>query len=201
MAKPTGKAATVDIEEVAPVELSEEVLVAEHEGRRVQSSETIKSEDGEVLTTHTRPGTLIMYKPTENQGYVPKTVSGSAVRMLLRQGWKERCPDCDGQHLDKNGVASSDPNLCSAREPVAVRVCRVCNKRIYDNRRFHSAEVAGEDPNVIEDDDYEKTTGADRTRASLNVHYWVRHPREAQMMGLPPLPVAMRSMVEKPETA
>ncbi len=179
--------------EVLPVGQSPEVLIAQHEGRMVKD----QSEDGDgVVTTHTRPGTLVMYKPTETQGYSPRTVSGSAVRLLLRQGWREFCPDCGKRHVDKKGRESTDPNLCSARDPIAVRVCRVCTKRIFDNRRFvFDGNMGGDDPNVIEDDAYAESTPEDRTRASLNLHYWVRHPREAQMMNIPPLPTAMRDMM------
>ena len=198
--KRTGATASVDIKENVPVgPVSDEVLIAQHEGRMVQSQETIESEDGGVLTTHTRPGTLIMYKPTERHGYVPKRVSGSAVRLLLRQGWREVCPECNSRHLDADGVESTDPNLCGAREPLAVRVCRVCDKRIYDNIGFTDTdkEVESDDPNVIQDETYADTTPEQRTQASLNLHYWIKHPRQAQMMNVPPLPVAMRDMVEE----
>lgn len=197
--KRTGAQASAEIEDVTPVGVeSAEVFIAQHEGRMVRSQDSAAGEDGEVVTTHTRPGTLIMYKPTEGQGYVPKTVSASAVRLLLRQGWREFCPDCKKRHVDKNGNESTDPNLCSARDPVAVRVCRVCAKRIYDNQGFRfDGLMAADDPNVIEDEAYVSTTPADRTRASLNVHYWLRHPRQAQMMNLPPLPTALRDMAEE----
>lgn len=199
--KRTGAQASVDIEDVTPVGVqSPEVLIAQHEGRMVRTQEMIESEDGGVLTTHTRPGTLVMYKPTERHGYVPKTVSASAIRLLLRQGWREFCPDCNGRHLDKNGDESTDPNLCPAREPLAVRVCRVCGKRIYDNLGF-SEVPQSDDPNVIADDVYTATSPEQRTLASLNLHYWVRHPRQAQMMNLPPLPVALRDMVEGAQAA
>jgi hypothetical protein len=199
MPKQTGKEASVDIEDNVPIlpQRSEEMLAAEHEGSRVQSQETIRSEDGDVMATHTRPGTLVMYKPTETQGYVPRTVSVSAIRLLLKQGWKEVCPDCGARHINARGEESTDPNLCSAREPVAVRLCRVCPKRIYDNQglRF-DGKMASDDPNVIMDDDFDLSTPAERTKASLNLHYWIRHPRQAQQMGLPPLPAALRDMVE-----
>ena len=205
----TGKTASVDIEDNVPVGIpnddipvgtkSPKVLIAENEGRMVKTQETTAGEDGTVVTTHTRPGTLIMYKPTERHGYVPKRVSGSAVRLLLVQGWQEVCPECSSRHVDKDGIESTDPNLCSAREPLAVRVCRVCSKRIYDNLGFtdEGESVESDDPNVIQDDVYTSTTPAQRTEASLNLHYWLRHPRQAQMMNLPPLPVAMRDMVEE----
>ncbi|KKN27942.1 hypothetical protein LCGC14_0859320 [marine sediment metagenome] len=186
--------ASATVEEIPSVGQSPDMLIAEHEGRMVQD----ESEDGDgVVTTHTRPGTLVMYKPTETQGYTPRTVSGSAVRLLLRQGWREVCPDCNKRHVDKNGKDSTDPNLCSAREPLAVRVCRVCTKRIFDNRRFtFDGKMGGDDPNVIEDEAYDESTPEERTKASLNLHYWVLHPREAQMMNIPPLPTALRGMAE-----
>ena len=192
----TGKTAGIEIVENTPVGVSDEVLIAQNEGRREQSTETIKSADGEVMTTHTRPGTVVMYKPTESHGYTPRTVSVSAIRLLLRQGWREVCPDCGQRHIDKNGRDSTDPNLCSAREPVAVRVCRVCTKRIYDNRQFtFDGKMGGDDENVIEDEAYEASTSEQRTKASLDLHYWTWHPREAQMMNIPPLPKALQPAV------
>jgi hypothetical protein len=199
MPERTGKRATAEIVENVPVEQpsrSPEVFIAQHEGRvEVSREETGQGEEA-VKTVHTRPGTLIMYKPTESQGYVPRTVSVSAVRMLLTQGWHEFCPDCKKRHIDRDGNESTDPNLCSARDPVAVRVCRVCQKRIYDNQGFRfDGPMGATDPNVIEDDAYTATTPEERTQASLNLHYWIRHPRQAQMMNLPPLPEQLRDMV------
>src|SRR3990170_5069403 len=151
--KRTGARASISIEDNVPVEThSPEVLIAQHEGRMVRSAEVSQGEDGNpVTTTHTRPGTLIMYKPTEKQGYVPRTVSGAAIRLLLIQGWKEVCPDCNRRHIDKNGVESTDPNLCSARDPVKVGACRVCGKRVYDNQGLMEVPES-DDPNVIDDE-------------------------------------------------
>lgn len=207
--KPTGKTAEVHIEENEPVTHSpeeriaeNEVLIAQNEGRMVQSRDETATEEGTVVTTHKRPGTLVMYKPTERSGYVPKRVSGSAVRLLLNQGWHKICPECNSRHVDKNGEDSTDPNLCDAREPLAVRICRVCDKRIYDNLGFANTdkEVGADDPNVIQDYDYTKTSPEQRTLASLNLHYWLRHPRQAQMMNLPPLPTALKELAESSGT-
>ena len=179
-----------------------ELLIAQHEDTMVTSTDRSTGEDGSpVLTTHTRPGTTVMYKPTEGQGYVPKTVSGSAMRLLLRQGWRKFCPECEKPHLDAQGQHSTDPNLCTAREPVKVRICPVCPKRIYDNQGFPGVTNtdATADPNVIEDEDYAASTPESRTRASLDLHIWARHPRQAQMMGLPPVPMALRDLVEEPK--
>jgi len=138
-----------------------------------------------------------MYKPSERYGYSPRSVSASAIGLLLRQGWKEVCPDCNSRHIDKNGNESTSPNLCSAREKVKAGVCRVCGKKVYDNQGFMETENLDlEDPNLIDDELYTKTTAEQRVISSLNLHYWLRHPRQAQMMALPPLPEAMRDLVE-----
>jgi uncharacterized Zn finger protein (UPF0148 family) len=191
--------AAVEISDVAPIEPNAEVFLAAHEGRVDRRVDQETGEDGAaVTTTHTRPGTTVMYKPTEAHGYVPRTVSVSALRLLIRQGWQERCPECKQQHIDKQGQVSTDPNLCAARDPVAVRICPVCQKRIYDNVRFsEQAEAEDSDPNVIREETYENTTGESRTKASLDLHLWLRHARQAQMMGVPPLPAALRDMVEE----
>jgi len=172
------------------------VLLAEEEGRIVKSVD--KNTGDGVVTTHTRPGTTIMYKPSKD-GYQPRTVSVSALRLLLIQGWKERCPDCNALHIGPDGEQSTDPNLCSAREPIAVRVCPVCGKRLYDNIGFveDTGSLAGSDPNVIHEEAYSQTTPEIRTKASLDLHLWQKHPRQAQMMGVPPLPDAMADLVEK----
>lgn len=192
-------AASVEIHDNEPVGRSAAVLIAEEEGRLVKTVEEAEGGDeGGVRITHTRPGTTTMYKPTRD-GYEPRTVSSSALRLLLGQGWKETCPECKSHHLDKQGQHSTDPNLCSAKDPVAVRECPVCQKRIYDNVGFMEATgyEGEEDPNIIREEAYSQSTGATRTKASLDLHLWQKHPRQAQMMNVPPLPEAMRDMVEK----
>ena len=195
--KRTGAKPSIGLMENEPVH-SDAVLIAQNEGRTVRSVDRSQDEDGNpVITTHTRPGTIIMYKPSEKHGYSPRSVSASAIGLLLRQGWKEVCPDCNARHIDKDGVESTSPNLCAAREPVKVGICRVCGVRRYDNQGFLEAENLDlSDPNLIDDELYTKTTPEQRVIASLNLHYWLKHPRQAQMMDLPPLPEAMRELVE-----
>ena len=190
--------ASVVVQDVdPPSDASTAVFRAKNSGGMVRTVDEAKSEDGSpVTTTHTRPGTLTMYKPTERQGYAPRTVSASAIAILLNEGWSEHCPECGKDHIDSLGRPSSDPNLCSAREPVAVRVCPVCQKRIYDNVRFtEQAAAVDDDPNVIKDDSYTASTPEQRTAVLLNLHLWVRHARQAQMMGVPALPTALQDMV------
>ena len=192
-----GPDASVEIHDVEPVGASvrsSEVLLAEEEGRVTKTT----GEEAGVKTTHTRPGTTTMYKPINN-GFEPRTVSVSALRLLIRQGWKEQCPLCNSAHINRSGQHSTDPNLCTARDPVAVRECPACGKRIYDNVGFtENTDQKGEvDVNVIREEAYDQSTGASRTKASLDLHLWQKHPRQAQMMGVPPLPKAMSDMVEK----
>ncbi len=192
-----GQAAQVDVQEVPPVGASPEVFLAENEGRVEKNVSSDVGEDGTpVKTTHTGPSAIIMYKPS-GSGYSPRRVSVSSLRVLIKNGWREFCPDCNAHHLDKDGEDSTDPNLCKARDPVAVRICRVCGKRIYDNMQFPEHEEGAEDPNVLTDESYEVSTPQSRTQAALNLHYWVRHPRSAQIMNVPPLPAAMRDLVEE----
>ena len=136
-----------------------------------------------------------MYKPTESQGYVVRRVSASAIGILLKQGWSEYCPDCNAEHLDRDGKPTTDPNACKARPPVAVRVCPVCRKRIYDNQGIPQQADEDDDPNVIPDDGV-LSTPETRTRILLDLHLWSKHPRQAQMLGRPALPTALKEIAE-----
>lgn len=180
------------------------VLIAQEFGRVEQTVSQFRQEDSDqpVRTTHKRPGTMVMYKPMENGNYAPRTVTVSALPLLVRQGWTEVCPNCNAAHIDKKGNHSSDPNLCGVAAPTAVRVCPVCGKRIYDNRRPPTAEELGvdDDPNVIRDERYAQASTPElRTKASLDLHLWVRHPRWAQTNNVPPLPTALGQLI--PEEA
>ena len=201
----TGPAAAVEIVENEPIGMkrrkpgrrSPAMLIAENEGKMVTTVEQSQGEDGAAITTeHRRPGTVVMYKPVGKR-YEPRVVAGSAIRVNLTNGWREFCPLCEDKHLDKNGQESTDPNLCAAQDPVAVRVCPVCQKRIYDNIRFsEQAEYDPTDLNVIKDDTSGDTTGASRTAISLNEHLWLRHRRQAEMMGTPLSP-GVKAMIEE----
>ncbi len=172
-------------------------FVAETENQPpVETVELSKDEDGNVVTTkHSQASTVTMYKPLEHGGYAPRRASVHSMKLLLGQGWAENCPECGKKHIDSSGVESSDPNLCSAREPVAVILCPVCHVRIYDNMPFETQAGADEDENVIFPDDLEESTPEMRLTVARNLHLWLSHPRSAQERGIPPLPEAMRDMV------
>ena len=168
-------------------------VVADH-----TTVEQSQGEDGHaVQTTHSRPGTLIMYKPLEHEGYEPRTVSSTARGMLLSQGWAENCPDCGKKHIDRTGAESTDPNLCSAHPPVAVILCPGCRLRIYDNVHQEAPVGADDDENVIVLDDLEDSTPESRLMAARKLHMWMHHPRSAQERNIPPLPAALRDMVQE----
>src|SRR5688500_18088713 len=86
--------------------------------------------------------TVTMYKPTP-QGWMPRRVTSGSIPMNLANGYKIRCPQCNGHH-------GADPNECTGRDPIAVRICPVCAKRIYDNRVTAKVDLAEGDPNVIQ---------------------------------------------------
>ena len=173
------------------------MFVAEHDGKpMVETVEVTKGEDGNaVTTTHTRPGTIVMYKPLAHGGYEPRTASVTSIKLLLDEGWAENCPECGKKHIDSIGQESTDPNLCSARPPVAVILCPVCHVRIYDNMPYEERVMADIDKNVIFPDDLDDSTPEQRLVAARNLHLWLHHPRSAQERNIPPLPDAMRDMV------
>lgn len=172
-------------------------FAARNSDRFDESIDSVENADGAGAVRHSRPGTVVMYKPTERAGFIPRRVSVSAIDVLFRQGWQDVCPDCKGHHLDRYGNPSTDPNACSARDPVGVRVCPVCRKRVFDNMAMTGAMMAeDEDPNVIVDDAYASSDPAMRTKQKLDLHLWIRHPEWAQANGVPPLPSAFREMVD-----
>jgi len=190
LANPT--AAAVEVRDIEP-ERNPAVFIAENENRKVETVDKSQDEDGNpVTTTHIRPGTIMMYKPLPTGGYEPRLASVSSISMLLRNGWRENCPLCNKKHIDKQGKESADPNLCSARPPVAVILCPVCRVRIYDNMPFEEVAATDDDPNVITPSDLSESTPEQRLIAARNLHLWVHHPRSAQERNIPPLPDAVR---------
>ena len=194
---------TVQVNSVA----SEEVFRLRNEGRRERIVEQLDHFDEQhdtetgVRSYILRPGTVTMYKPVRTRPdgsveYSPRTVSVTSIGLLLHNGWAALCPTCGQHHLDKDGQPTSDPNACSAIDPLAVRICPVCGKRLYDNWGTGAADHTGDedDPNIIPNEGI-ASTPVERTRVSLNLHMWARHPREAQMRGTEPLPTALRDMV------
>lgn len=191
------RSAKVEVTQNAPI-TEDMVFQAEHEGRRRRTVEDIPDADLQGANyaggtvEHTRPATVVMWKPTP-LGFFPRVVSASAIGHNLRNGWRSACPDCHSQH-------SADPNTCPNREPIAVRVCPLveCRKRIYDNavKSGATGDDYADDPNVINDDAYEGSTPASRTKRLLDMHLWLKHPRWAQLHNVEPLPTALREIVE-----
>ena len=175
------------------VSADEEALMSN--GGSIQSSQRYSEEDtlGDAVITHTRPGRVLMWKPLENGTYVPRTVSESAKEQNYKNGWKFKCPECNTNH-EASPYPPGDPNSCPAREPLAFRVCPVCGKRVLDNMITSNfiADDSAPDADMAIKDDMEASTPESRTRVQLDRHLWQFHPRSAEMMGRPPLPVAAR---------
>ena len=79
---------------------------------------------------------------------------------------------------------------------MAVILCPVCRLRIYDNMHAEEAAASDDDPNVIVTTDLQQSTPEQRLVAARNLHMWMLHPRQAQERNLPPLPAALRDMVD-----
>ena len=190
-ARGRGRKASVDVVPVS--EETEFMINAAARGMRPETAPIEGERDGATeggMVTRLKGGvndTVTMYKETPS-GWMPRRVAAGSIAMNLANGYKIRCPQCDGQH-------GGDPNECSGRDPIAVRICPVCGKRIYDNRVVKDVDLEVDDPNVIQDDAYKGSTPAIRTKAALDWHIWNRHPQEAREMGLASLPEAPRLAV------
>ena len=192
---PTPRKAKVEIRTIT----EEEEFLSRNVGnirtqRRQRLSDDDVSESG-VLTTHTRPGTVLMWKPGIDGRYVPRTVSETSKALNFDNGWLSKCPDCGTNH-EASDLPPSDPNSCPGRDKIAVRICPVagCGKRILDNQAQNAANLEeliaeSEDSEMIIRDDAQlkNTTPAGRTLVGWHIHMWERHPRQAQMRGIPPL--------------
>ncbi len=177
--------------EVNPVSDEQEFLVQAKARRPSPVTSPIEGENDGLTeggtVTRLRGGssdTVTMYKPTPS-GYMPRRVPVGSIAMNLANGYTIRCPQCNGHH-------GADPNDCTGRDPMAVRICQICGKRIYDNRVHAAVDPEIDDPNVIQDDAYSASTPAIRTKAALDWHMWNRHPQESREMGLASLPEAPR---------
>ncbi len=190
--RPMNRKGGIQVRTITP----EEEFLSRNQGK-VTTRTPFHNMDGEAEIDHTRPGVVLMWKPGADGRYVPRNVSETSKGLNLDNGWLIACPDCGTNH-EASPLPVSDPNACPARPPVAVRLCPVCSKRIPDNMGFAMKGIEDDevDPNVIRDESYENSTPESRTRVQLNVHLWTRHPRQAQMMNIDPLPVAYREMVD-----
>ena len=180
-----GRPRKADID-IRPVS-GEEAFLAAHDGRERYQTGPIPGEGGGMTdsrgpdgrmggVTHRSADLCRMYKPTP-QGYMPRIVLVTAIKMNYTNGWLDHCPDCGSKECGGG-------NDCPNREPMQVRICPVCGKRIEDNYSRFEVDDGQDDPNVIHDGAYSLSTPATRTKAQLDRHLWWKHPTEAQGMGL-----------------
>jgi hypothetical protein len=120
-------------------------------------------------------------------GWSPIVISTNSIAQLFAAGLMDRCGDCGRNTCGvlPNGQLDPDPNACPGKEPVQLRRCPVCRKRVYDVDT--SQARAGEldrDPNEIADDTFGAVTPETRTRARLEEHLIYYHKTEARQFGL-----------------
>ena len=178
---------------VAPPITETQAFAAEYRGKTVIETEMQSAPGGELIgnpqhgdsgfpVTHKHAPRVVMYKPDGHGHYSPRIVDANAIPQLLENGFRPTCPECNGHH-------GANPNDCPARDPVAIRACPVCGKRVYDNMDLNPVQIEDEgDPNLIIDDSYASSTPATRTKVLLDMHIWAKHPQSARIMNLAPLP-------------
>jgi hypothetical protein len=173
---------------------AEQAFIAQQMARRAEITQGPVADETETsggIVTHSRPGTVTMYKPDGKGGFTPRVVPVTAIQQNLAVGFTIYCPQCyDG--TPGSGQHGGKPNDCPGRPPLASRICPVCRKQIYDNLGDVDTAEVNHDPNVIVDDAYSLSTPATRTKAMLDQHIRVRHEITAEVMGLArPAPTAI----------
>lgn len=185
---------------VAATITSDEMFAAQYKGKTETVTEMLPVPGGELQgrdgenafpVTHKRSPRVVMYKPDGRGHFAPRIVDANAIPQLLENGFRSSCPECGGHH-------GANPNDCPGRDPVAVRQCPVCPKRIYDNMDLNPTQVENkdDDPNLIIDDAYASSTPATRTRVLLDMHIWAKHPQSARIMNLTPLAEPSTEMLD-----
>lgn len=168
-----------------------------------ESSVTHQGPDADNLTTgttiqHERRGRVLMWKPGGDGRYTPREVAENSRAILMGQGWKFACPDCGTNHEDSQ-YPPEDPNSCPGRQAIAWSQCPVCGKRQFDNMQWKTVETnpdASDASAMVVDEEANNSTPRERVLLIRNLHMWSRHPRQSQMMNIPPLPTALREIVD-----
>lgn len=180
---------------------NEETFRAQNEGRNRKQNETFRSEDGQAHVEYEGADRVLMWKPVINDNgevrdFVPRIVPTSHIGFNQANGWRSTCPYCNTNHEDSK-LPPSDPNSCPAKAKVAVRLCPVCGDRMVDNQGWHGEQegLTEDGETVISNDFNDLSTPETRTLQQLHIHLWMRHPRQAQMMGIPELQGAFREAV------
>ena len=147
-------------------------------------SAPISPEDKGVVT-HKSSGLVTMWAQT-TWGWASRAVPRKDAELMLENGMRVSCGDCDGQH-------GPGPNDCPAREPFAYRVCPIpgCNadgagpKRFYDLNRDQVADALPADDGAVIRDSYSDTsTPESRTLDQMNQHIRWYHEGAAYGRGL-----------------
>jgi len=153
-----------------------------------------KSADANVSITRDGYGHATVYKLTPT-GCVRIAIAVQSIGSVLSTpGYAPECFDCgrdDCLYVTQvRGEVST--NECEAKAARPYRACpvRSCRKPIYDSAptgKFlsdefdHSGRVI---EGAIDDDEYNTSTPASRTKAAMDLHLIGFHPQEAMEMGI-----------------
>lgn len=139
-------------------------------------------------------------------GWQPRIVSSNSIGELLAVGVLPYCGDCksntccirSGEGIDETNLIDPNPNACEGKEDVKLRRCPVCRKSVYDYDASKDSDrmVPDDDPNVIQDKEYENASPEVRTKARLDEHIRSFHRTEATMFGIaqPGTPELIRAL-------
>ncbi len=155
--------------------------------------------------THRTAKRVLMYHPTDQYGYMPTLVPASNLVMLLRAGYKAKCPDCGDKcrvrGIMPNNTLILEPNGCSGRIDIPFVRCPVCRRTFYDMVQWRIAPVEriGDEPDEmeLELDDAANMTPENRLRIQRNSHILAVHPGDAPMFGLQLTSPKTRGRVER----
>lgn len=134
-----------------------------------------------ISVEHNTSGRVTMYKPTPD-GWMPRVVASTAIRVLRGEGWKSTCGDCGGHH-------GGELNDCPSRPKVKYGLCPVCGLRIHDSYQqlpvaIKAEEDAEGDENLLVFEEFGDSTPESRIKAAITTHMWYKHPRSSSERGI-----------------
>jgi hypothetical protein len=164
-------------------------MLATESTRTVETNEEISGQDidGEKVkgasVAHTTSGRVLLWQPTRQSRWIPKTVSAGNIRENFDMGWRTECGNCGTTHnIEADPIGGADLNACPALEPLAVAYCPVCGGKFIDPGEEEKRNVQ-RDPNAIAL--YDKVASPEtRLKAILDLHVLSYHKNDAAAYGI-----------------
>ena len=157
--------------------------------------ETTSSSDGAVTTKHTGAKLVLLYKAT-TWGWESVLVPSTNLNMLLGNGFRVDCGDCNGNCSPDPGSAAY--NGCPGRPKFATMSCGICGKVAYDfGARVVHPDLLPQRPNPnleaikemnegtdVGEGVYTQATPRARLKAVMDNHIMAFHESDAASLGL-----------------